>query len=504
MTTAPDDVLILKGAHVIDPAQGIDKVTDVTVSGGRIEAVGEAQPRPGANVIDLAGQYLTPGWIDIHVHVYGALGFADPDSIGIWQGVTSYVEAGGTSIGTLDECVAMWEGRLDTRFYIGPLLTPFGLIGFNYQEGDPRDLRDIPIGRWLDFTQEHPGLLRYLKINGHGYSNPGMLKVGKGLAQILGIPTYTHIGEFQQTTPEPPLAYEAFRIAEGGDIITHIFHNNLGRILDDDGKVRPEVRDAERRGVLFDIGFGGYNFVWDVAEKAMAQGIVPHVISSDLQQFNVTGPVYSLANVMSVFLRLGMSLSEVVDRVTAKAAASISLGDRAGSLRPGLPADITVFRVETGAFELADAVRQMRKAEAKIVPVMAFKDGRRFDSDLARCLDERSWFMQVIEDRIPGRAARLAPAQLKFLAALGGALSEIEWKLTAPQVDLDKAVELQECFHRMRRQLGLPLHEALTAVYDCFLDETFTMQVGLFLLRLERGFALQRLRDVTGPRSLAA
>ena len=501
---ASDDVLILKGAHVIDPAQGIDKVTDVTVSAGRIEAVGEAQPRAGAKIVDLAGHYLTPGWIDIHVHVYGALGFADPDSIGIWQGVTSYVEAGGTSIGTLDECVAMWEGRLDTRFYIGPLLTPFGLIGFNYQEGDARDLRDIPVGRWLDFVQEHPGLLRYLKLNGHGYSNPGMLKVGKGLAQILGIPTYTHIGEFQQTTPEPPLAYEAFRIAEAGDIITHIFHNNLGRILDEDGKVRPEVHAANKRGVLFDIGFGGYNFAWDVAEKAMAQGIVPHVISSDLQQFNVTGPVYSLANVMSVFLRLGMSLSEVVDRVTAKAAASIALGDRAGSLKPGMPADISVFKIESGAFELADAVRQTRKAEARIVPMMAFKDGRRFDTDLARCLDERSWFMQVVEDRIPERAARLAPLQLKFLTALAGALSAIDWQLTAPQVDLDKAVELQECFHRTRRQFGLPLREALTAVYDCFLDETFTMQIGLFLLRLDRGFALQRLRDVTGPRSLAA
>jgi dihydroorotase len=504
MTTAPDDILILKGAHVIDPAQGIDKVTDVTVSGGRIEAVGEARPRADARIVDLGGHYLTPGWIDIHVHIYGALGFADPDSIGICQGVTSYVEAGGTSIGTLDECVAMLAGRFDTRFYVGPLLTPFGLIGFNYQEGDARDLRDIPVGRWLDFMQEHPGLLRYLKLNGHGYSNPGMLKIGKGLAQILGIPTYTHIGEFQQTTPEPPLAYEAFRIAEPGDMITHIYHSNLGRILDEDGKVRAEVHDANRRGVLFDIGFGGYNFAWDVAEKAMAQGIVPHVISSDLQQFNVTGPVYSLANVMSVFLRLGLSLFEVVDRVTAKAAASISLGDRAGSLKPGLPADITVFRVESGAFELADAVRQVRKAASRIVPVMAFKDGRRFDADLVRCLDERSWFMQVVEDRIPSRAARLTPEQLKFLAGLAGALSAIEWQQTSQQLDLDKAVELQECFHRTRRQAGLTLREALTAVYDCFLEESFTMQIGLFLIRLERAFALQRLRDVTGPRSLAA
>lgn len=504
MTTSPHDVLILKGARVIDPAQGIDEVTDVTIAGGRIEHVGEAPPRPGAQVLDLTGHYLTPGWIDIHVHLYGALGFADPDSIGICQGVTSYVDAGGTSIGTLEECMALLEGRLDTRFYIGPLLTPFGLVGFNYQEGDPRDLRDIPIGRWLDFVQAHPGVLRYLKINGHGYGNPGVLKIGKGLAQVLGIPTYTHIGEFQNTTPDPPLAYEAFRVAEAGDMITHIYHNNLGRILDADGKVVPVVHEANRRGVLFDIGFGGYNFAWDVAEKAMAQGIVPHLISSDLQQFNVTGPVYSLANVMSVFLRLGLSLSEVIDRVTAKAASALSMSDRAGSLRAGLPADITVFRLESGEFELSDTARQMRKADTKVVPMMAFRDGRRFDSDLARCLDERSWFMQVLEDRIPDRAARLSAAQLTFLSALVGALSAIDWAQTSQQLDLDKCVELQECFHRTRRQLGLPLREALTAVYDCFLEASFTMQIGLFLMRLERDFALRRLRDVTGPRSLAA
>lgn len=504
MTTSADDVLILKGAHVIDPAHGIDKVTDVTIAGGRFEHVGDAAPRPGAKVIDLTGQYLTPGWVDIHVHIYGALGFADPDSIGICQGVTSYIEAGGTSIGTLDECAALLEGRMDTRYYIGPLLTPFGLIGFGYEEGDARDLRDIPIGRWLDFRDAHPGLLRYLKLNGHGYSNPGVLKIGKGLAQIIGIPTYTHIGEFQQTTPEPPLAYEAFRIAEAGDIITHIYHNNLGRILDGDGKVLPVVHEANRRGAIFDIGFGGYNFSWEVAEKAYAQGIVPHVISSDLQQFNVTGPVYSLANVMSVFLRLGLTLNEVVDRVTAKAASSVQMSDRAGSLTPGLPADVTVFRLEAGEFELADAFKLTRKAGAKIVPTMVFRDGKSFGIDLERCLDERSWFMQVIEDRIPDRAARLTLQQLTFLKALAAGLSEVDWKLESTQLSLDKAVELQETFHRVRRQVGLPLRDALTAVYDCFLDHSFTMQIGLFLMRLERTFALQRLRDVTGPRSLAA
>ena len=191
-----------------------------------------------------------------------------------------------------------------------------GLVGF-FEEHDPRNMGDISIAKWLDFHQQHPGLLRYLKSNAHGYGGPGPLKISKGLAEVLGIPWYVHVGEFQQTTPCPPLAFEAFRVAEAGDLITHIFHGNLGGILDKNGLLLPVVREAQQRGVLFDVGFGAYNFSWDVAERAFAQGLIPHVISSDLQQFNVTGPAYSLANVMSVMLRLGLSLTEVIERVTS-------------------------------------------------------------------------------------------------------------------------------------------------------------------------------------------
>ena len=138
----------------------------------------------------------------------------------------------------------------------------------------------------------------------HREYGTGTLKLTKGLSEILGLPLYMHIGEFQLQNPDHLLAPEAFKIAEAGDFITHIYHGNLGQVIDGAGKVRPEVLDAQRRGVLFDLGFGGYNFSWDVAEKACAQGVIPHTISSDLQQFNVVRPAKSLANVMSVMLRI--------------------------------------------------------------------------------------------------------------------------------------------------------------------------------------------------------
>jgi dihydroorotase len=495
---------VLRGAHVIDPALGIDRIVDITLRDGKIAAVGDGPVPADAEIVDLKGHYLTPGWIDLHVHAYGTLGFADPDSIGIYQGVTTFVEAGGPGIGTLDEFVALMEGRTRTALYAGPYLRPMGIVGLNFIEGDIRSLTDIPIAQWMDFMAAHPGLLRYLKIGAFGSYGKGPLKMGKGLAETLGLPLYVHIGEHQQQKGDDS-SYEIFRIAEAGDIITHLYHNNRTGVLDRDGKVLPLIWDAQKRGVLFDIGFGGYNFAWSVAEKAYAQGLVPHLISSDLQQFNVIGPTFSLANVMSIFLRLGMTLGEVIERVTVAPAKALKLADRAGSLKPGMAADVTVFRVDAGDFELVDTYNSTRKADRQIVPVMTFKDGERIDCDMVRCQDERNWLLQIAETHIPPAAERLTPAQIAFLATLRGALERIEWDASSVEkFDLWKAIALQDVFHAVRRQHDLPLKPALTAVFDCFLEHPFTMQIGLFLLRLDRTLALERLEQVTARKRKVA
>jgi dihydroorotase len=314
-----------------------------------------------------------------------------------------------------------------------------------------------------------------------------------------------HIGEFQMQNPAHLLAPEAFRIAEAGDMITHLYHANQGQVIDESGKVLPVVREAERRGVIFDLGFGGYNFSWDVAEKAFAQDLVPHTISSDLQQFNVVRPVKSLANVMSAMLRLGLTLPEVIERVTRNSAKAISLVDRAGSLKPGMPADITVFRVNTGEYEILDCYTRSRKAEKEIEPLITFKNGKRFDADMSMGQSEDNWFLQIAEDHVPSRAAKLSDRQRAFLDSLASSLSSTSWEVSsAEHLDIEKALELQDRFHLQRALHELPLKEALQAVYSSFLDQTFTMQVGLLLARLEQPFAISRLRDVSGRRPLAA
>jgi len=204
-------------------------------------------------------------------------------------------------------------------------------------------------------------------------------------------------------------------------------------------------------------------------------------------------------------LRLGMSLRDVITRVTTNPAIALSLTDRAGALKVGMPADLTVFRVEDGPYELSDCYKQVRIAEQKFVPVMAFKSGQRFDCDMAMGEDESNWFLQFAEEHVPQAAATLQPAQRAFLADLATALSAIDWTLTsAEKLDVDKALELQAMFHRVRASHPLTLRQALRAVYDCFLDNPFTMQIGLLLIRLERPFAIERLRAVAGRQPVAA
>ena len=199
-----------------------------------------------------------------------------------------------------------------------------------------------------------------------------------------------------------------------------------------------------------------------------------------------------------------MSLDRVIDAVTAAPARAIKLSDRAGTLAPGRFADITVCRVESGTFELADTYGKTRIAGERIVPTMAFKHGVRYDTDLARCQDERNWMLQIAEDHVPAAAGDLAPRQIAFLRSLRAALEAVDWTYDLARLDLAKAHALRALFDGVRAKHELPLREALLATFACFLDNAFTMQIGLFLLHLEQPFVLARLSEVTARELVTA
>jgi dihydroorotase len=169
---------------------------------------------------------------------------------------------------------------------------------------------------------------------------------------------------------------ELLPVLRAGDVITHCFHGRAGGILDERGRVLPEVRTAVGRGVHLDVGHGAGSFAFDVAERALAQDVVPGTISSDLHQFNIHGPVFDLATTLAKFLHLGLGLEQVIARVTTHPAATFAFPAGLGTLRAGAEADVAVFSLQEGDFPLADALGQRRVGHRKLVPVATIKSGR--------------------------------------------------------------------------------------------------------------------------------
>jgi len=161
-----------------------------------------------------------------------------------------------------------------------------------------------------------------------------------------------------------------------GDVLTHCFHGGPGpSVIDEDGKVRPEVEEAYRRGVLFDIGHGQASFSFRVAEKAIQQGLVPTTISTDLHLGNINGPVYDVGTTLSKFLLLGLSLSDVVKKATDNSARVLGINDKIGNLRPGAIADVVVWKLLEGRFEFVDCVGEKRIGEKLLKPVHVVSSG---------------------------------------------------------------------------------------------------------------------------------
>jgi len=185
-----------------------------------------------------------------------------------------------------------------------------------------------------------------------------------------------HVGD----TPSP--LGEILAVMRPGDLLTHCFHGRRHGILDDKGDVLPEVKEAVRRGVVFDVGHGVGSFSFEVARRALAAGLTPGTISSDLHYYNLNGPVFDLATTMSKFLPLGLALDEILAKTTSVPARVLGLSDRLGALRPGFLADIAIFRLNEGDFEFEDSTQQRVHGTQKLEPVAVIRRGRVYRSQL--------------------------------------------------------------------------------------------------------------------------
>jgi dihydroorotase len=369
--------LLLKGAQVVDPAQGINGVRDVAVNDGRIAAVEESIAGSEATkVIPLSGKIVTTGLIDLHCHA--ANGFipsgVTADEIGLDSGVTLLCDGGTAGPGNFYTFrrFIMERARTDMMCFLN-----FGKAGFvilpeiRYEHDFDQELTRI-------VAQDNRDVIRGIKIR---LTEPLASGIGikavekaKKLAVELGLPLVFHIGE-----PRDRVAGEimddftraSVRLLDKGDVISHFMTWEAGGLILPDGTVYPELLEARKRGVILDSCHGFNHFSLSVARAALEQGILPTVISTDMTTGSVS-TVQSLVVTMSKFIGLGLTVDQVIEMTTVNPAKALGEESRRGSLKPGMPANITVMEIVKGDYLFADgngrgSMRGNRLLEPRLV-----------------------------------------------------------------------------------------------------------------------------------------
>ena len=376
--------LILKGGRVLDPSQGIDAQMDVAVTNGAISMVAQdIAPGPETRVINVAGKLVTPGLIDLHTHVYHGVNQTgvDPDLAGVYAGVTTVVDAGSAGCysfgGFPEHVVPNSRTRIVCMLHISR-------TGLNYQPELSRR-EDIDLEETVRVILANKPLIQGVKIRAIGPAVPDMgveiVKLAKQAANEAGVRLMVHIGDRSINDGGKTITHELLPLLESGDIITHLFSGNAGRILDDDGKVLPEVMDAQQRGIFLDTAHGRQNFSFDVARSALDQGVEPRSVSTDLTIPGRLSAVHSMVEIMSRFLALGFSLEDVIRMSTVNPASALDMQDTLGSLAVGREADISVLEEATGNWLFHDTEGATLTGDKALTPALTVKSGEVFTAE---------------------------------------------------------------------------------------------------------------------------
>ncbi len=371
---APYDMLI-KGGTVIDPAQDLHAVRDVALAGGRVAAVDdEIYEETAQTVIDAAGYLVTPGLIDLHVHVWWGVSHygVEPDPTCLARGVTTVYDTGSSGADTFPGFKKYVIDASATRVKAFLHVSSQGLLSPGI--GELTDLRFADVSRAVRMCEEHKDDIVGVKIRMTrslvGENGKEGLKRARQVCDATGLPLMIHPNA-------SPVSFEDMMDElRPGDIVTHCFHKSDTGILDDSGAVRPAARRAAQNGILFDVGHGQGSFAFDVAEAAMSQDFPPGAISSDLHVYNLNGPVYDLVTTVSKFLVLGLSLDQALEKVTAAPARAMGMLGEIGTLCPGARADLAILELNSGSFVFTDARDRTRSAEQKLQPVSTIAGGR--------------------------------------------------------------------------------------------------------------------------------
>ncbi len=355
--------LLVQNGTVVDPGQGMHGPADVAISGDKIAVVDcGLDATEAARVIDAAGKIVTPGFIDLHVHNYTSRGdrpSVDSDITNLANGVTTALDAGTAAPAQYPH---YWETDIQTtqvRLYsLVRMPDPFG--------PDPSS-----VGEVKDLITSYDTLLG---VKFHHSQHFTSLPLAREAADFGG-------GILMAEAYGAPIP-QLLDWLNPGDILTHTFHSAFRfPIFDHRGQVWQKVWDAAERGVFLDIGHGARGFAFRTMEDALAQGLKPSTISTDVHVGNIDGPVYDMPTTMSKMLALGVSLDDVIEMSTVTPAKALHQEGTLGTLKPGAIADVVVSELADGQFEFLDVLHERRVGSQRILPETVIYSGKVYDGD---------------------------------------------------------------------------------------------------------------------------
>ena len=340
--------LILRGGHLIDPAQNIDRVSDIRFSNGRVADIGDKLAGDAHTVVkDVRGQIVTPGLIDLHTHVYwgGTSIGVDAVELARRSATATFVDAGTAGAGNLAGFRKhVIEPALPVRILPLINLSFAGIFAFSrtVMVGECEDLRLLDINECVRVARENADLVVGVKVrvgrNASGSSGLTPLDMALEVAEAVGLPLMAHLDH------PPPSRTDVMARLRPGDILTHCFRPFPNAPSGPHGGVRPEVLAARERGVIFDVGHGFGSCGFATSRAMLAAGFLPDVISSDVHVLSINGPAFDLLQTLAKFHALGMSLQQVVACATVNAARAIRRPEL-GSLKVGALGDASIFQV---------------------------------------------------------------------------------------------------------------------------------------------------------------
>ncbi len=364
--------LLISGGDVLDPAAGIVGRLDVGIAGGRIAAI-EPSINPGRadRVIDASGQYVTPGLVDLHTHIYWGVTYwgIEADPVAARSGVTTWLDVGSAGAYTFPGFRRYIAEPNRARTFCLLNLASIGLVAPSWELQNPKHW-DVDLAATI--VDQNRDIILGIKARIDPQTTEGVgirpLEHARELADRVGLPLMIHFGGGS------PSLEEILPLTRPGDILTHCFRGGDNAVAREGEPVRPDIKRLHEQGLILDIGHGTGSFSFATTEAALADGLMPDVISSDIHQLAVQGPMFDMPTTLSKFLNLGMSLPDVIERATGRAAAAMRRPDL-GTIAPGSVADVALFRVEEGHYTFYDVHMSPRQGTQLLVNTLTMIDG---------------------------------------------------------------------------------------------------------------------------------